>query len=215
MNLELPCKKDAHCNRRSGSTRYRADLTAGSLKIAESRVIAGLLLRFVDTGVWKQSVRDQNILKARNPATAIRLARLIRQRLETMSPELWRMVKDGTVVVATHAVLAAAIKHSSLLSDFLDLVLRDQYRRFAGCLSKKVWFEFLEDCRGRDPHMPHWNESTSRRLGSSVFQICAQAGYINDTKAMLLQRAHITADVIDYLERNHEDRVLRCITVGT
>jgi len=61
--------------------RYRADITAGSLKIAESRVVADLLLRGVDEAVWKQAIIRDNILKARNPATAIRLARLIRQRL--------------------------------------------------------------------------------------------------------------------------------------
>lgn len=195
--------------------RYRADITAGSLKITESRMIADLLLRGVDDSGWKKAMVKDNILKAKNPATAIRLARLIRQRLETMTPELWRMVRDGTVVVATHAVLAAAVKQSFLLGDFLDLAVRDQYQRFGKVLTKKLWYDFVEDCRGRDPQMPQWHESTLRRMGSSVFQILAQAGYIKDTRSMLLQRPHITTDVIDYLKRNKEDCVLRCITVGT
>ena len=195
--------------------RYQADITAGSLKIAESRVIADLLLRGVDEAGWDQAISKDNVLKARNPATAIRLARLIRQRLETMSPELWEMVQDGTVVVATHAVLAAAIKQSFLLGDFLDLVVRDQYRSFKKALTNKLWFDFLEGCRERDPQMPQWQESTINRMRSSVFQILAQAGYIKDTRSMLLQRPHITTEVIDYLERNQEDYVLRCITVGT
>jgi len=195
--------------------RYRADITAGSLKVVESRIITDLLLRGVDEAGWRQAITKDNVLRAKNPATAVRLARLIRQRLEIMSPELWRMVRDGTVVVATHAVLAAAIKHSSLLGDFLDLAVRDQYRRFGKDLTKKLWFDFLEDCRGRDPQMPQWHESTIRRMGSSVFQILAQAGYIKDTRSMLLQRPHITAEVIGYLERNKEDYVLRCINVGT
>jgi hypothetical protein len=197
------------------SGRYRADITAGSLKIAESRVIADLLLRRVDEVGWKQAMGKENPLKARNPATAIRLGRLIRQRLETMTPELWQMVRDGTLVAATHAVLAAAIKHSSLLGDFLDMAVRDQYRRFGEVLTKKLWFDFLEDCRGRDPQMPQWHESTTRRMGSSVFQILAQAGYIRDTRSMLLLRPHITTEVIGYLKLNEEDYVLRCITVGT
>ncbi len=194
---------------------YRADLTAGSLKITESRVIADLLLRDVNEEAWKQAIVNENVLKARNPETAIRLTRLIRQRLETMTSELWEMVRDGTVVLASQAVLAAAIKHSSLLGDFLDLAVRDQYRRFAQTLTKKVWFDFLEDCHGRDPKMPQWNESSEKRMGSSVFQILAQGGYINDTRSMLLQRPRIAAEVIRYLEQYKEDYVLRCITVGT
>ncbi|MHB9007150.1 MAG: DUF1819 family protein [Limisphaerales bacterium] len=210
-----PVRKGLQAGGCTVSGRYRADITAGALKIAESRVIADLLVRRVAEAGWKQAITKDNVLKAKNPATAIRLARLIRQRLETMSPELWRMVRDGTVVVATHAVLAAAVKHSYLLGDFLDLAVRDQYQRFGKALTKKLWRDYLEDCRGRDPQMPQWQESTIRRMGSSVFQILAQAGYIQDTRTMLLQRALITAEVIGYLERNHEDYVLRCITVGS
>jgi len=63
--------------------------------------------------------------------------------------------------------------------------------------------------------MPQWHESTVRRMGSSVFQILAQAGYIKDTRLMLLQHPHITTEVIGYLKRNQEDYVLHCITIGT
>lgn len=197
------------------SGRYRADLTAGSLKIAESRVIADLLLRGVGDAGWRRATVLENPLKAKSPATAIRLSRLIRQRLETMKPELWRMIRDGTLVVATHAALAASIKHSPLLGDFLDLVVRDQYRRFAQALTTNMWADFLEECRSRDPRMPRWRESTIRRMGSSVFQILAQAGFIKDTRSMLLQRPSITSEVIAYLQHHHEDYVLRCINPGT
>lgn len=197
------------------AARYRADIAAGSLKLRESRVIADLLLGGVDAASWKQAIVKDNALKAKNPATALRLGRLIRQRLETMTPELWRMVRDGTVVVATHALLAAAIKHSPLLADFLDLVVRDQYRRFGETLPRKLWYDFLEGCRGRDPQLPQWREVTMRRVGSSVFQILAQAGYLADTRSLRLQRPPIPTEVIGYLERNREDHVLRCITAGT
>jgi len=100
---------------------YHADLTAGSLKLQESRIIADLLLRRIGEEGWKTAIVTENVLQARNPATAIRLARLIRQRLETMGDDLWRLVRDGNNIIATHAVLAAAVKHSALLADFLDL----------------------------------------------------------------------------------------------
>jgi len=194
--------------------KYRADITAGSLKLKESRVIAGLLIQKADDAGWKDALGKQNLLQVKNPATSVRLARLIRGRLESMPSEIWKLIRDGSSEVATQAVLACAIKHSALLGDFLDLVVRDQYRRFAKELTRKMWFDFLEGCRGRDPQMPQWNESTVRRMGSSVFQILAQAGYIQDTRSMLLQRPHIAAEVIGYLKRNQEDYVLRCITVG-
>ena len=66
--------------------RYKADITAGALKLPESRLIADLLLRKVDAEGWKDAIVKRNVLQARNPATARRLTRLIRGRLETMGP---------------------------------------------------------------------------------------------------------------------------------
>ena len=193
---------------------YKADITAGSLKVAESRIVAGLLLRKVNADGWKKAIIEDNVLQTRSEATAIRIGRLIRKRLELMNPDLWGLVRDGTGTVATHAVLAAAVKHSPLLGDFLDLVVREQYRLFNTALSNKLWDEYLYDCRGRDPDMPIWNESTRKRLRSSVFQILAQAGYIENTRSKRLQTVHIASQVLQYLERHNEHYVLRCIKVS-
>lgn len=190
---------------------YKADITAGSLKVAESRIVSKLLLRKVNADEWKKSIIEDNVLQTRSEATAIRLSRLIRKRLELMQPELWRLVRDGAGKVASHAVLAAAIKHSHLLGDFLDLVVREQYRIFNTVLSNKLWDEYLVDCRRRDPDMPVWQEVTRRRLRSSVFQILAQAGYIENTRSKKLQNVHIASQILNYLEKNNEKYILRCI----
>ncbi len=194
--------------------RYSADLTAGALKLSESRIIADLLLRGIVKDQWKDAVIKQNVLQARNPTTAIRLARLIRGRLELMDGGLWKLIRDGNSTVAAHALLAAAVKHSPLLGDFLDLVVREQYRLFSLALSNKLWDDYLVDCRERDPDMPLWNESTRRRLRSSVFQILAQAGFIESTKSLKLQPVHIVPQVLRYLQDHHEENVLRCIQVA-
>jgi hypothetical protein len=71
-----------------------------------------------------------------------------------MQAELWTLVRDGSGTVATQACLAAAVKHSALLGDFLDLVVREHYTHYAQTLSNTVWDDYLLDCRGRDPEMP-------------------------------------------------------------
>ena len=191
--------------------RYRADLTAGAIKLRESRAIADLLLRETDAAGWRESIVEENVLQARSPASAKRLTTLIRGRLETMGPDLWVLVRDGSATVATHAVLAAAIKHSALLGDFLDLVVREQFRLFNPKLSYAVWGDYLDDCRGRDADMPLWKESTRRRLRSSVFQTLAQAGFLADAKSLKLQPVHVARQVIAYLQDHDEAYVLRCI----
>ena len=195
--------------------RYKADITAGALKVPECRIIADLLLRNVDAEGWRLAVFEENVLQARSPMTAKRLRTLLRGRLETMDADLWRLVRDGTGTVATHACLAAAVKRSTLLGDFLDMVIREQYRVFQKTLSNRLWRDYIHDCRGRDPEMPIWSESTIRRLRSSVFQILTEAGYIDSTKSRKLQTVHIVRPVTRYLEKHDEQYVLRCLQVGT
>jgi len=194
--------------------RYKADITAGALKLPKSRLIADLLLRQVDAEGWKDAIVTKNVLQARSPATARRLTKLIRGRLEAMGPDLWKLVRDGKGTVATHAVFAAAVKHSLLLGDFLEIVVGEQYRLFSPALSNKMFADYLEGCRERDPEMPQWNETTRRRLRSSVFQMLAQARYIENTRSLKLQTVHIADQVLRCLKANQEEYVLRCIQVA-
>jgi hypothetical protein len=194
--------------------RYSADITAGALKVPESRVIAGLLLREVTDREWRKAIYDENVLQARSPKTAKRLSVLIRGRLGSVEAPVWKLVRDGSVVEATHGCLAAAVKGSNLLGDFLDLVVRDQYRMFKESLALTLWADFIEGCRGRDPEMPKWSDSTITRLRSSVYSILAEAGYIDSTKTRKLQGVHIVKSVLRYLEQHEEHYVLRCLQVG-
>ena len=194
--------------------RYRADITAGALKVPESRVIADLLLQGRDAAGWKDALYAYNILQTRSTRTAERLTLLLRGRLALMDADLWKLVRDGSGTVATHACLAAAVKHSALLGDFLDLVVREQYTRYAKTLSNTLWDDYLVDCQGRDPEMPQWSEATMARLRSSVFQILAQAGYISSTRTLTLQPVYIASPVLDYLTGHHDHDVLRCIQVA-
>src|SRR5262249_50508539 len=108
----------------------------------------------------------------------------------------------------------AAIKHSPLLGDFLNLVVREQFHLFNPKLTKAIWEDYLSNCRGRDPDMPLWKESTRRRLRSSVFQTLAQAGYVENTRSLKLQPVHVAPPVIRYLQSHDEEYVLHCIQVS-
>jgi hypothetical protein len=190
---------------------YSADITAGSLKLRESRLIAGLLIDGVSEKVFRQAIVERNILQARIPSTAVRLARLIKGRLLGFDSDLWRMVRDGEKALATQALLAAAIKHSALLRDFIDLCLRDEYRLLHTELSKLLWPAFLEGCAARDIGVSKWSESTRRRLRSSVFDVLAQAGFLNDTRKRHLQNFVLLPELRSYLAARSENKLLNCL----
>lgn len=195
--------------------RYSANISAGSLKIPESRIAAGLLLEDTSEAYWRRKVVDENALQARNPRTAVRVGRLVRQRLMLMGPELWALVREGTAPVATHAVFAAAIKHSPLLGDFLDLVVRDQFRLFSTHLRRSLFEDYLESCRARDPDMPVFTPGTARKLQTVVYHVLVQVGYLSDARQLCLQPVHIASVVMAYLKSRQESYVLRCIEVSS
>ena len=125
---------------------YNANLVKASLKLEESRVIAALLLQGVDEAQWRQAILVDNVLQKRSPSTANTFAVFIRQRLGLMTPALWEIVRDGANMVATQAVLAATVKHSRLLGDFLDSTVRERMRLFKTALTRKDWDEYVEGC---------------------------------------------------------------------
>ncbi len=85
-----PSRSDRPYKKLSDKTepKFKADIAGGSLKLQESRIIAGLLLDDVDPQQWKQAIEEANVLQKRSPATAMRQATLLRARLTTMGPGL-------------------------------------------------------------------------------------------------------------------------------
>ena len=194
--------------------RYQANFTKASLLIPESRIVASLLLDKVDEDQWRQSIVVDNVLQKRTQNTATTQASLIRNRLNTMGPDLWTLVMEGGKQVATHAVLAATIKFSPLLGDFLDLVVREQFRRFENALRPALWDDYLESCHERDPDMPSWSESTRVKLRQNAIRMLAEGGYLHDTKDLRLQRVQISSEVIGYLQEHEETYVIKCMQVS-
>jgi hypothetical protein len=192
---------------------YKANMTSGSLRLAESKIVAGLLLSGVDKKDWKDAIVTKNLLQAKSIKTAVEIARISRARLETMTPELWKLVRDGNGDTAIHAMFACAIKHCLLLGDFMRMVVADQYKLFAKSLAPSLWEKFIDECRGRDPKMTIWSDSTSIKMRSAVFHCLCQAGYIDNTKSKLLQTVHVAAPVLHYLRAQKEFDVIKSMVM--
>ena len=192
---------------------YHGDIVAGSLLIAESRKVAELLLKKLSKDEFYQEVMVNNILQKKNPLTARRQAKLILNRLELMNEELWDLIVSGNKEVAVQALLAAAIKHSRLLGDFLDKVIREHVRTFNKQLSRRDWDVFLEQCARIDPGVQSWTESTQKKLGHVIFRILAEAKYIDSTRSLKLTPVYVIREVKEYLKKHNEKYVLTCMEV--
>ena len=194
--------------------RYKANFTKGGLMVPESRLVADLLLRGIDAAGWRQAIEVDNALAKRSPTTASTKAMLIRARLRTMTEDLWRLVRDGSKPVATQAVFAATITYSPLIGDFMDLVVRDLYRRFEETLKPQHWDRYVEDCRGRDPGMPEWAAATLEKLRTRAYGMLTEAGYLSDSRTRTLRPLVVAPEVMQYLKEFHRDYALRCLDLG-
>lgn len=164
---------------------YNAEISAGSLMQPESRRIAKLLLEEPTEERWAHALKVENILQ-KNPATARRQARLIRNRLETLDAEGWQMIAEGDKEMASQLLLAASIKHSRLLADFLRDVYGQDLRRLEHSLSLNQWDAFLTECIRRDGQVESWAPSTKEKLFQVIVRILAEAKYLDSTRRMNL-----------------------------
>lgn len=194
--------------------RYTATITSASLRVRESRIVADLLLRGVSNDEWREAVLEKNVLQMGSIESIKRISRLLRTRLEPMGEELWQMVCDGGRGLATQAVFAGAVRNSRLLGDFMDITMREQRALFAERLENRMWNEYIEGCRGRDPDMPQWSDATVARLRSAVFSMLSEAGYLKDTRSLIVQNVFVNEQLASYLRDRGETYVLRCMEVA-
>ena len=193
---------------------YTATISSASLRLRECRLIADLLLKQVTKDEWYQAILEDNVLQMDSEVGVRRFANQLRKRIEPLGEGLWEMVRDGDLEQATQAAFAAAVKHSRLLGDFMDITIREQRALFAKHLENRMWTEYIGGCRGRDPDMPHWSDTTVARLRSAVFSMLAEAGYLEDTRTLLLQNVFVDEQLAAHLRDRGETYVLRCMEVA-
>jgi hypothetical protein len=150
---------------------------------AESRRIARLLLTNPSEADWERSIKDENILQ-KTPSTARRQARLLRNRLGTLDRAGLELVSEGVGEVCLQALLAAAIRHSRLLGDFLRDVYIEDARKLERHLSHTQWDAFLCECEHRDEAVAGWAPSTREKLFQVIARILAEAKYLDSTRKL-------------------------------
>lgn len=177
----------------------------------ESRRIASLLLTLPNDAAWRHAIEVDNLLQKKTPATARRQAALIRKRLMTLDAAAWTLICSRESEVATQLILAAAIKHSRLLGDFMRCVYAARQRKLDPALGATDWEDFLAECAHQEPGILTWSTSTQTKLREVIVRILAEAKYLESTRSMKLTPRSLHPDVRRYLFERDETYVLECL----
>jgi hypothetical protein len=186
---------------------YNAEISAGSLMLPESRRIARLLLTAPSQQQWDEALKNENLLQ-KSPSTARRQARLIRNRLETLDQQGLRLIADGDAELSGQLLLAAAARHSLLLSDFMRDVYAADIRRLERTLSHRQWEGFLAECEHRDPAVGAWAASTRKKLFEVTVRILAEAKFLDSTRRKTLTPPMLHPKARDYLKQLGDTQTL-------
>ena len=189
-------------------SRYSATLTGGPLMLPESRRIAALRLQSPTLAEWRQAIGPDNLLQKNSPATAVRLAGLIRDRLDTLPRVAWEIVANGSQEAATQTLLVAALFHSALLADFMHDVLLAHHRRFDNTLSRRAWEPFLADCAARDTGVDVWTAATRAKLWQVIVRILVEARYLDAPRTLRLRTPGVHPDLARLLKSLGENKMI-------
>jgi len=179
---------------------YSASLTKGSLKVAEARLIAKLLLSGQSPSEIVATVVSENILQMRSPESSRTFATYHLRRLEACSKCLIQLVAEGSSREATQATLIGALCESKLLQSFMEHTLaavRATGRRY---LTASDWAAFMEWLESQEPEVSRWTSIARSKLRQNIWRILAEAEVVENTKSMKLQNVRLEPSVRQCLE---------------
>lgn len=107
---------------------YVGDLVGGGLFLTESRIITESLLRNLSDDKWNSLIIGDNILQKKSGQTAIRYARTIRCRIESLGTEFMTELLAVSERAYVQMLMVSLLIHSPIVADFMRLTLAE-YRR--------------------------------------------------------------------------------------
>lgn len=193
---------------------YKANLTKGSLKVGESRVIAGLLLEGLSPSEVQARAQQDNLLQKKSPEATRTLASHLLWRLSGSPECLLRIIAEGSNREATQACLACLVHSSALFRDCLRELIADVKGQRRNHLAPTDWSTFLEVIESRDAAVRAWTPPVRSKLRQNIWRVLAEAEVVLSTKHMRLQTVLLEESVKECLQSNAMQSVLDALALG-
>jgi hypothetical protein len=157
---------------------YSFSFTAASLR---PEIVGTMFEHFSRRGSWEETKKDilsSNALQARSPASAIRMEREIRQRLQTLTPEQLDMIAGSTADVRTCLAWLGAVKHSAFLFEFPAEVLRSKWEHHEAVLRASDYERFIDEKALHHPELAKLSPLSSAKIRRVLLLMLREVGLL-------------------------------------
>lgn len=180
---------------------YLGDIIGGSLMLRESRVIAELLITSPNEEQWHEAIVNDNVLQKTSVHSVKRMASTLRKRLQPMGEEFWTELLKAPDEAARQMLLLATMCQSPVLADFMATTLSDARQMYREALRSDDWQEFILSRQRAIVGLEQYSESSIQKMGSNVFKILADSGYLESGRSKKLKNVYVLPQIREWAIR--------------
>ena len=167
--------------------------------MGESRSVAKILLRHPKDEGWKKAITLDNALQQKSPATAVRIANLLRKRLEPLGDQFLKDIDNADDQLLRQLLMVAVMLRSPVVEDFMKTVLLDAVRCFQSSISKADWIQFYQDRTKAIPSLADLSEKTINLAGRNLMTILVDGRYLDSGLTRNIQTVYLLPETKRWL----------------
>ena len=179
------------------ATTYTFSFMAASLRPELARIVAD---HFLNTGDWeaaKERVLGTNALQCRSRASAIRLERELRLRLQLLTMEQITILARAPENDRAFMAWLAAMKQSAMVFDFAAEVLRDKLAAHDPVLRPSDYETFVNQKSVSQPDLARLAATSKNKVRQILLLMLAEAGILIKGSALgTIQRPVLSPELV-------------------
>ncbi len=176
---------------------YNLGFTAASLRPELARIVAEHYLAARDWEETKERILASNALQCRSAASAIRLERELRQRLQTLNREQITLLSQGTAEDRAAIAWLAACKHIPFVFEFASEVLREKLASHDPILRNSDYESYVEGKALHHPELRGLAASSKHKVRQVLLRMLVEANLLEaGTDLGLINRPVLSSTVL-------------------
>lgn len=184
-------------------TPYVLSFTAASLRPELGRVVAETYLACNDWDEAKRRILAENALQSRTPASAVRMEREMRQRLQTLTQQQLEILAHAPADSRAAISWLSVLKHSAFVFEFSAEVLRTKMELLDPVLRPSDYENFFEAKSLTHPELAALLPASRTKIERVVKTMLREVGILGhdpkdvNLRRLLLPQAVVNAVLVD------------------